>query len=131
LGYKHAKAKLSRKSYQELNLQKDKVVELSSVLNLLLLFCALALCSILVVIAEVMNYGFGGWCLGSLTCRSSLTLLLLDLVSKDSKFCRIRRLLSRTRWPLPVGTVGSVIIVKETELTLETCDCSKGEGDDL
>jgi len=130
LGYKYAKAQLSLKSYQELNLHKDKVVELSSVLNLLLIFLALTLCSIVVVISEVMYCRWGSLCLGLSTWRSSLRLLLLDLVSKDSKFCRIRRLMSRRRWPPPVGTVGSVIIVKETKLTLQTCDFSRGEGDD-
>jgi len=125
LGYKYAKDKLSRTSHKELNLHKDKVVELSSVLNLLLLFCALALCSILVVIAEVMYCGWGSWCWGWLTCRFLLRLQLLNLVSNDSKFSRISRLMSRKR--PSVARVGSVIVVKEAELTLHVCDFGRGQ----
>jgi len=56
MGYKHALEvhKLSRKSHEELHLHKDKPVELSSVLSLLLLFCVLIMCSLLVVIGEIM-----------------------------------------------------------------------------
>jgi len=56
LGYKSAMEayKISGKSQKELNLHEDQLVELSSVLSLLLLFFALAFCSTLGFIAEVI-----------------------------------------------------------------------------